>query len=434
MIHNDFDIAYFTVKAENRQFEEAIEFLRCVKDLYYADNDEKRIRTLKKVQVAGTNGKGSTAAMLASILNCAGYKTGLYTSPSLVCVNERVRINGEMISDANLCKYIPAIKKAQEYIGRQFGGFERITAASMLYYLDENVDIAVMETGLGGRYDTVSAVDELILASITSIGMDHTVMLGNTVEQVAWEKCGIMRKDVPTVCHSQNENAMGVIRNCACENVSRLVLTNECTVKPLSADNCGQHMRIIAGGETYDVNISLVGDYQRENAANALLCAKELVNMGFNISKENIEVGFASTSWGGRLQTVAVNGIQSQIVVDGAHNPHAMKAVADYLTASGNNRKVTAVFSVMHDKDIDGILAQLIRFVDHAVCVSVTERSYPADVLARKVSAVGIDAVAASSVSEALKIADSVSNGQGLYALGSLYLVGKVLELTDKRF
>lgn len=419
------DKSYFTVKAENRQFEEAQAFIREVLRLHFGDTERY---TLKKVQIAGTNGKGSTAAMLASILMQAGYSTGLYTSPSLVCVNERIRLNGTQISDEDLCSYIPVIAEAQEKIGRVFGGFERITAASMLYYLDNGTDIAVMETGLGGRYDTVSAVDELILSCITSIGMDHMVMLGNSIDKIAWEKCGIMRENVPTVAHMQKREADDVIVRCASDKSSRLVRTN--SVQILHAENTafGQHMQVICDDEKYDIDINLAGEYQRENAASALLCALELRKMGFDIPKKAIERGFSLAHWEGRLQVVHMPYIRSAVTIDGAHNPHAMRAVADHITAQDDFKKKTALLSVMADKDIDGVLRELSRFCDRAVCVSVTPRSCDPVILAEMCRSHGIQASASDSIDAGLRLADEMAEGGEFFALGSLYLAGEILK------
>ena len=423
------DKSFYTIKAENRQFEEAQAFISEVYRLHFRGRLPSALCGLKKIQIAGTNGKGSTAAMLSSILCHAGLKTGLYTSPSLICVNERICLNGAMISDDDLCTYIPVITEAQENIGRKFGGFERITAAAMLYYLDNNVDIAVMETGLGGRYDTVSAVGELILASVTSIGMDHMVMLGNTIEQIAWEKCGIMRPNIPTVIHTQDRAAYNVIEKCAVENSSRLADVSDCEILHDAPTQNGRQMIIRAQGEEYCVNIPLRGAYQRENACNALMCALELRNMGYNISKSAIEAGFAEVRWDGRLQRVHADNIRSDIILDGAHNPHAMKAVADCITSVSGNKKYVILLSVMADKDIDGILEQAARFSDRAICVSTIERSCNSEILAEKARSHGIAAEAADNIEDGLKKANMLANGDDIYALGSLYLVGRVLSI-----
>ena len=419
------DKSYFTVKAENRQFEEALCFIREVQRLHFSDGLPHK---LKKVQIAGTNGKGSTAAMLSSILICAGYRTGLYTSPSLVCVNERIRINGEMIADDDLCAYIPEIAKAQENIGRQFGGFERITAASMLYYLDKNVDIAVMETGLGGRYDTVSAVDELILSCITAIGMDHMIMLGDTLDKIAWEKCGIMRRGIPTVAHMQAPLADDMIKKCAAENDSHLIRTGDVHIISAEDTDSGQRMSVEYKGEKYSFTVPLSGEYQRENAVSALACALSLRDMGFDLTKNAIEQGIGKAVWDGRLQNVRVQGCRSDFVLDGAHNPHAMKAVADYITAKYPSERFVVLFSMMADKDIDGVLHELSRFAKAAVCVSITPRSEKPEALAKKVRAHGLDAQPCESVDEGLKKADGLADGGKVFALGSLYLVGEILK------
>ena len=418
------DKTFYTVKAENRQFEEAQAFIDEVLKLH---NPNVTTQPLRKVQIAGTNGKGSTAAMLSSVLIHAGYKTGLYTSPSLVCVNERIRLNGEMISDADLCSYIPVIARAQEESGRLFGGFERITAASMLYYTDNAVDIAVMETGLGGRYDTVSAVGELILASVTAIGMDHMVMLGDSLDKIAMEKCGIMRQGIPTVVHSQKQTADAVVEKCASELDVRLIRTDVCKIISVCELPDRQKVQIQADGELYDHVIPLLGSYQCENAKNALLCALELKKQGFRISHEDICEGIASAKWDGRLQNLKVRGINSHIVVDGAHNPSAMYAVAEHMTRVYGDKKFTAVLAVMSDKDVDGVLCELARFAEDVVCLKVTPRSCDAEELAKMVEKHGMRAHCADDIRDALKKADALAKGEDIYALGSLYLAGAII-------
>lgn len=425
------DKTFYTVKAENRQFEEALEFINETLRLHYEEQPQTAVRSLKKVQIAGTNGKGSTASMLSSILIKAGYKTGLYTSPSLVCVNERIRMNGRMISDSELEGYIPVISKAQENIGRLFGGFERITAASMLYYIDNNVDIAIMETGLGGRYDTVSAVEKLILASITSIDMDHMVMLGDTLGQIAREKCGIMRQNVSAVVHSQKPEAENVINECAQQLNCNLIHTRDVQIiSAKSSDGC-EHIIVNANGKQYNLNINLEGEYQRENAVNALLCALELRKLGYNISDNDIEEGIAVSHWEGRLQKINIDGIKSAVIIDGAHNPHAMKAVADHYITKYGDKKSIVLLSVMADKDIDGVLDNVARFANKVVCVAVTERSCKAQQLAELAKKHNIEAIYADSVAQGLKMADELSNGRDFYALGSLYLAGNLLSMTN---
>lgn len=426
--------AFYTVKAENRQFEEAQRFLNEVKRLYFKDS-ELRNRTLKKVQIAGTNGKGSTAAMLSEILTSAGYKTGLYTSPALINVNERIRLNGDMISDDDLIKYIPVIDKAQRIIGRTFGGFERITAASMLYYIENDVDIAVMETGLGGRYDTVSAVEQLILASITSIDMDHMAMLGNNLEEVAYEKCGIMRPDIHTVIHTQHPDVDSVISKCAAVNRSKIVQTDSCMISPYmwGKNLSRQHFTINAHGTEYDVDISLIGRYQRENAANALLCALELRELGFErITKEAIENGFKRTCWEGRLQVVRLENCMSDIIIDGAHNPHAMKEVADFVLSTGYEPNFVVLLSVMKDKDIRGIIEQLKRFATDVICYKATDRACDVDELLSMVYEAGMNGIRADDLEQAIETADAFAQGECFFALGSLYLAGQLLERNKK--
>lgn len=415
---------FYTLPAENRTYEEARLFIETVCSL------SPHKGTLKKIQIAGTNGKGSTAAMLSSILKTAGYKTGLNISPSLVYVNERISIDGTLISDADLQKYKPIIEQAESVLGRTFGGFEHITAAAILYFLEQNVDFAVMETGLGGRFDTVSAVEKLILASITSIGFDHMRMLGTDLHSIAYEKCGIMRQDIPCVIHPQSEGAYTAIFEASKALNSRLIDVRSCTITNIVSDGLRQAMNIHVANEDYFVDIPLLGEYQHSNASNALMCALSLRDMGYDkITKTAIECGFYNTSWHGRLETVKIPLVDCPIIIDGAHNVSAMNALSGTLKSLFPNKMHVVLLSIMEDKDIPSILNQMLSFAGKLVCVKVNSRAIDAQKLAKLAKEHCFEAYSAESVEDGITLAASLSDNQGFLAVGSLYLAGKILSL-----
>jgi dihydrofolate synthase/folylpolyglutamate synthase len=415
---------FYTLPAENRSYEEARQFIETVFRLLPHNTP------LKKIQIAGTNGKGSTAAMLASILRASGYKTGLNISPSLIYVNERISIDGEYISDDDLLRYQPIIEEAERICGRTFGGFEHITAAAAMFFSEQAVDFAVMETGLGGRFDTVSAVEKLILSSITSIGFDHMHMLGNSLEQIAYEKCGIMRTGVPCVIHPQSNGAYSAIFSSADSLNCKLIDVRTCTVTDNQVNNTRQSMNIHVRGEDYFVDIPLLGEHQHANASNALLCALALRDMGYtNITKATIERGFCETSWHGRLETVKLPIADCPIIIDGAHNVSAMNALAKTLNVLYPNKTHVVLLSIMADKDIPAILNQMLGFASKIVCVKVNSRAIDADKLCELAKAHYFEAYCADSVEEGVRLAARLSNGQGFLAAGSLYLAGKILSL-----
>ncbi len=429
--------AYYTAKAQNRTFEEAQRFLAEVFFVRYNDL-KKPLPKLPKIQIAGTNGKGSTATMLANILTHAGYKTGLYTSPSLCRVNERIAIDGTLISDEALIKYIPVIRAAERALNFEFGGFDRITAACCLYFTDMDVDIAVMETGLGGRFDTVSAIDGLMLSSLTSISMDHMHMLGDTIEEIAGDKCGIFRPGIPVISHPQTDAAFGVIEAHAKDiNAPLGYIPSMCTVVPYEETLTGQTFSINVSGREYRLDIALLGHHQRINAANALCCALELNARGiFQISDQAIYEGLRSARIFGRMHILNLKQTEMLLILDGAHNVGAMDSLMASLASKFvQEQKYTAIVSVMRDKDVYGIVEAMSPYISHAVCVDVNSRSLPADELSAVFERFNISVSIAENTEQALSrgIDIAQSKKEPLLITGSFYLVGALLEICKNK-
>lgn len=295
---------------------------------------------LSIIQIAGTNGKGSTAAMLAKVLECAGYKVGLSTSPHLVEVNERIRVNGKPISDSSIEKFVNSYQKNIEKISASF--FESVTAMGFWYFKKKNVDIAIMETGLGGRLDSVSICNP-ILTIITPISLDHTEILGDTIEKIAFEKAGIMKSRIPCIIAHQNKKAKKVLYKHASRMNVKLIKTNKNILQ--------------------DIKPSLSGKYQFDNAC---LVATSLQHLNdFNVSDENIKTGIEQTTWFGRNEIIQK---QPTIIFDVGHNESGILAFLDYFNNLNNTGTSVLILSLQRRKNINNIVQQIIRSFDVIIC------------------------------------------------------------------
>ncbi|MEL7608483.1 MAG: bifunctional folylpolyglutamate synthase/dihydrofolate synthase [Bacillota bacterium] len=371
------------------------------------------------VQVAGTNAKGSTSAMLSMILRKAGYKTGLYTSPALSKANERMRTDGVMISDEELLECALLVEAAEQALGRTFGGFDRMTACALLAYQKQNVQVAVLETGLGGLLDPVTAVDAR-LNFITSISMDHMQILGNTIEEIANQKCGSLKPGVPVISHPQVPSVERLIALYAEALGCPLTVVNPEDIHDVEVGEGLQTMSY----HGYRVAMQLLGPHQRVNAAAAIEGALALRAQGLAISDEHIVDGLAATHWSCRLEMV------KGFLLDGAHNEDAMRVLRASLAECYPNKRPILMLAVMQDKDIAGIAKVVATFVHECVCVKINERSADAEALAGLLRERGVSAVPAGSVTEGLKLLNDMRNGDTIAVVaGSLYLTGAVKDI-----
>jgi len=295
---------------------------------------------LPVIQIAGTNGKGSTAAMIAKVLECEGYKVGLSTSPHLVDVNERIRIDGEPISDASIEEFVQCYKQDIEAISASF--FESVTAMGFWYFKKKNVDIAIMETGLGGRLDSVTVCNP-ILTIITSMSLDHTEILGNSIEKIAFEKAGIMRTGVPCITAHQHKNADLVLQTQASNVDCELIYTNENIL--------------------HNINPSLMGKDQFKNACLAATSLQFL--NGFNVLDENIKQGIEETTWFGRNEIIQE---EPKVIFDVGHNESGIKGFLDYFNTINNTGTSVLILSLQRRKNIMNIVSQIFNTFDVIIC------------------------------------------------------------------
>ena len=380
-------------------------------------------KKLKFVHVAGTNGKGSTSACIASVLKSAGYKTGLYTSPYINVFNERMMINGEMISDGELCSLCEYVKPFSDSMTDDPPTeFELITAIAMEYFFRNGCDIVVLEVGMGGELDSTNVIDSPEAAVICAIDLDHTSFLGNTVEEVAHAKAGIIKGGTTAVLYEALPSVTKVFEN-RCRNVGAELVKADfsslCNIRHTLTQT-------VFDCEKYkDVSLSLVGSYQPYNAFVAISTIEVLRKKGYDISDAALYEGLACVRWPGRFEILGENPV---FVLDGAHNPHGMRAAVESFRAHFGDRKIHFVVGAMADKDVSGMMAMLLPLADEFVAVKPDNpRAMEADELAGLLTELGARAEKCDGIDEAVKLVLSRAGDDGIVAcLGSLYFSAEI--------
>ncbi|MFY9748483.1 MAG: folylpolyglutamate synthase/dihydrofolate synthase family protein [Acidobacteriaceae bacterium] len=406
-------------------------------------------RRFRSVLIAGTNGKGSTAATLAAILKSAGYRCGLYTSPHLVRVNERIRIDGEAIGDEEFARHYFRVDDCAQILvneGRLPGHpsfFEALTATAFEAFADAHVDLAVLEVGMGGRLDATNVVEPL-LSVITDVSLDHMEWLGDTIPLIAREKAGILRQGGTLVTLPQHPEANQTMGKVAAELAVRGV--NAAEFVP-SAQGAGYRVQgteprnryaLEVRGETIEVDSPLAGEHQRRNIALAIAAAVELSNShGFTITAAQIAEGVRQTQWPGRLERMQVAG-KADVLLDVAHNPAGAWALRAALSSLGFAESAhgerVLVFGCMKDKAYQEMAQILFPMFDLVIATPVeSPRSASAEDLVAAAQEVGVRALAARDGQEALRRAWVEAPREGLVVVaGSVYLVGEVRPFLER--
>ncbi|MGI6004391.1 MAG: bifunctional folylpolyglutamate synthase/dihydrofolate synthase [Christensenellales bacterium] len=389
-------------------------------------------KAFRSVHVAGTNGKGSTCAFIESALRASGYKTGLFTSPFLQVFNERMKVNGRNIPDEQLVALTAQVARAVEGIvsdGHPHPTeFEVVTALGFLYFARENIDIAAVEVGLGGRLDPTSAICPTVCV-ITSICLDHCRLLGDTPALIAAEKGGIIKANTPLVLGRQRfSEAKEVLFAMAGEKNAPLWDAEDALVRIIDVHCRGAVFDLgYAGHHLGDIVITMAGRHQVDNAVNALLALWRLREEGVDIPDDAILQGMKEALWPGRCQWLRHRG--ADILLDGAHNADGVAKLAGYLDGCLDERAVL-LCGVMRDKDLGAMIRSLKPHIRRAVAVSVHgARVMPAGELKDRFLAHGIPAMAAASVASGLGQALDLAQGGPVVVCGSLHLVGAVLNL-----
>ena len=378
-------------------------------------------RQLKMVHVAGTNGMGSTCAMLEKMLRECGLKTGLYTSPYLMRFQERMRVNGVPIDDESLVRIASRVREATEQLlteGVKPTTFELGTAITLLYFAEQRVDIAVIEVGLGGRLDPTNVIlPEVCL--IAPIGMDHTKVLGDSLPQIAGEKAGIIKEGVPVaVSPQQNEEVMRVFRDAAEKMHAPIMEVRSSEIEVLLADARGAEFSF----RGRKARIRLAGRHQVENACLALSGAELLKTRGFDLPWEKCLAGLEKAVWPGRLEW-----IDDHTLIDGAHNPHGARALSAYVREYLAGRKIVPVIGMMGDKDVESCVALYAELAEKIVATQVDyPRAMPAGDLKNLLRTHGVDAEAEATIPAALNRAREIAGEDGVVLIcGSLYVAGE---------
>lgn len=382
-------------------------------------NPEKKLRM---VHVAGTNGKGSTCAMLERMLRGCGLKTGLYTSPYLMRFPERMRVNGVPIDDDSLVRITSRVREETEKLlltGVKPTTFELGTAIVLTYFAEQQVDIAVIEVGLGGRLDSTNVIEpEACL--IAPIGMDHTKVLGDTLVQIAGEKAGIIKEGVPVaVAPQQNDEIMQVFRDKAAGMHAQMLEVRRSEIDVIKSDARGAEF-IFRGQRAH---INLAGDHQIENACLALSGIELLRNRGYDLPEDRCIEALDRAIWPGRLEWLS-----DQLLIDGAHNPHGAKALYAYVKKHLSDRKIVPVIGMMKDKDVESCVSLYADLSKEAVATQIDyPRAMPCDELRDLLIVHGVHAVSEGTVASALSRAQEIAGDDGIVLVcGSLYVVGEV--------
>ncbi|MDO4942170.1 MAG: folylpolyglutamate synthase/dihydrofolate synthase family protein [Lachnospiraceae bacterium] len=412
-------------------YKEAVRFFDEIPYFSKDPSNDNIVKILKKMEnpechmkffhVAGTNGKGSVCAFLDSILRKGGYKTALFTSPHLVKINERIKINGEDISDKDFAYYLERILTIAE---EPLSFFEYLFLMSILYFSEKNADYCILETGLGGTYDSTNVVTPEI-SIITSIGLDHTKILGDTLEQIAAEKAGIIKDGKPVVYFAQTPEVNQVIEEKACVKRSKIIKLSKEDIKIKENRKKCIAFSVESGYHRFDdLKISSYAEYQLWNADIAIHAIKEMIP---GISDETIRSGLADMRWPARMEE-----IEPGIILDGAHNPHAIRAWVQTVRMQFPDQKKRLLFAVVADKDYEemiSIICTAFQFERITItCIPGQRKADPRmikDIFERYTDT---EVVIEEDLSLAYSRAKSADEGY-LFCLGSLYLAGMIEEL-----
>lgn len=378
---------------------------------------------LKFVHVAGTNGKGSFCAMTDSILRSAGYKVGLFTSPYIVRFNERMKINGESISDRELCELVERIKSIVDKMDDKPTEFEMITAIAFLFFEKHKCDIVVLECGLGGRLDATNVIRTPILSVITGISLDHTSILGDTAEKIAAEKAGIIKSGVPVLWCGTNDKAEAVIAKKARDVGSPIYSPNraELSVSSMTLDGT-----VFGYRKRKNMRLALLGSYQTYNAANVLDAVDMLKSVGYSIDDQAVFDGLAHVVWNARFEVICHSPI---VIADGGHNPEGIDGAVESISKYFPNERAVIITGVMADKDYKYMAKRISSVAEKVFCLTPNNpRALAASEYAELFKSLGVNAESYDDIESAVEEALSYAEQRGLptVSLGSLYMYGDV--------
>ena len=391
-------------------------------------------RELKFIHVAGSNGKGSTCSMLAEILKNAGYKTGLYISPYIEVFNERIQINGEYIPGERLAQITERVKTIADSMEDHPSQFELVTAIAIQYYHEEQCDIVVLEVGMGGSLDSTNAIDSPEVAVITNIGLEHTEYLGNTLEEIAETKGGIIKSGCNCVCYDSAPEVRNTISKICREKNVPLSVVDFSRINPTYSDLDGQ--RFIYTLDTSndsarndcftEYNLALLGEHQLHNAIVVLETVNALRTRGWIVPEEAVKNGLAEVKWPARFEVLTKDPI---FILDGGHNPQCAEALVESIKEYLPDQKIVFLLGVLADKDYNSIIDMMMPFAEEFICVTpISDRALPANELAEFIKNKGGKSNSVDTIPNGIMVSQEVAqkNNNAIIAFGSLYLAGAV--------
>lgn len=386
-------------------------------------------RGMKYIHVAGTNGKGSTAAMLQNILTHAGYKTGLYTSPYIIRFGERIQVDGVQISDQDVCELTEYIRPHAEAMADHPSEFEIVTAIGFEYFKRQKCDIVVLEVGMGGEWDATNVIEDNEAAVIVNIGLDHTEVLGDTIEKIARTKSGVVKRGCPCVIYRQEKSVEDVFAQVCREMDAPFFPADFDSLRPIRSGLDGQRFD---WGDMKDIRLPLLGEHQLKNAANVLSAVKVLRQRGWSIPESAVREGLATVSWPGRFQLMAEAPL---FIIDGGHNPQCLEALENAIRTYLPGRKIVFLNGCMRDKDYGDMFNWLKPYAREFVTVTPAN---PRALTARELSDyirehLGAPATPCDTVAQGVRTAVEKAGKDGVVcACGSLYMLGEVIEEVER--
>lgn len=396
-------------------------------------NPHKKIKT---IHVAGTNGKGSTTAMITNILIHSGYKVGCYISPYIEEFEERIQINNNNISTEDLANIVTEVSRAVEEVASLGYGnpteFEIITCAGFLYFYKMKADFVVVEVGIGGRLDSTNVI-EPIISIIGSISYDHMHILGNTLEEIAYEKGGIIKKNTPVVLYPQEDKVTKVIENICTEKNSPLIKVKRENALMYEVGDCKdkvviQKLKVVTEKDSYDVKLSLLGTYQVQNCNVVINSCEVLMKLGVNITKESILRGLSQVKWPGRLEVMRRNPL---VVIDGAHNIDGIRKLAESIDIYFNYKKLVLIIGILADKQVEEMINIICPKAEQIIAVTPhSERAELCEDLKEKINFCNKECEAIMDYKEAYNKALTYCDEDTLLVVsGSLYMVGDMRKI-----
>ena len=391
-------------------------------------------KDLKCIHIAGTNGKGSITSMITSILIESGYRVGMYTSPYIEDFEERIQINRENISKDDLAYYTTIVSEAIEKVVSMGWGypteFETITCIMFLYYSKKQIDYAVIEVGLGGKSDSTNVIKPLV-SIITSISYDHVSILGNTIEEIASEKAGIIKENVPVILYPQQQGAYKVIEKTCKEKGSKLIQIDENLIYHIPNEDFNksyQLLQIKTNKDEYKVQLSLLGSHQRMNCAVAIYTIEELMDRGIKITKEDILRGLSNVKWPGRLEMLKSNPL---VVLDGAHNLDGITKLQESVEHYFRYKKLVLIIGILSDKDVEKMIEIITPMADKIIAVTPNSyRGKTAQELIKIIEKHNKNCEALDEYKEAyIKALDYCDNEDMILICGSLYMIGDMRKI-----